>query len=76
MSWSNLKDGSVRQEEGRRRLRRLCIPRIYARVRIGFGLGRSSNNEFDWIMSGENTYPMIPGDVIKCTIPRCVMVYI
>ena len=45
------------------------IPAIYARVRLGLGLARSCNNESDWLILGENTYPMIPGDGVKCTIP-------
>ena len=31
------------------------------------GLNRSCDNESDWPIPGENTYPMIPGDAIKCT---------
>ena len=37
---------------------------------LGLGLARSCNNESDWLIPGENTYPMIPGDAILWTIPR------
>ena len=39
---------------------------------LGYGkhLARSCNNESDWLIPGENTYPMIPGDGVKRTIPR------
>ena len=33
-------------------------------------LARSSNNESDWLIPGENTRPTIPGESFKCTISR------
>ena len=47
---------------GRRRLRRLCISGIYARVSLGLGLAWSYNYLI------RKTYPMIPGDAFECTI--------
>ena len=35
---------------------------------LGLGLAQSCNNEFDWLFSGEKTYPIIPGDIMECTI--------
>ena len=40
---------------------------------IELGLARSCSNESDWLMPGGNTYPLNPGDAIKCTIPRCAV---
>ena len=34
-----------------------------------------SDNESDWLISGGNTYPMIPGSGVKCTNHRCAVVY-
>ena len=34
-----------------------------------------SDNESNWLISEENTYPMIPGDGVKCTNYHCVVLY-
>ena len=47
---------------------RLCIPAIYARVRLGLGLTRSYKNESDWLIPGENAYLMIPGDELNVRV--------
>ena len=43
---------------------------------LGKGLTRSCNYESDWLISGENTNPMIPGmelNVRFTTVPSCIV---
>ena len=67
MCKSNLNGGCVWQKEAVAR-------HIYASVSFGLHvlLIRSCNNESDWLIAGENTYPMIPGNARKCTNPYYV----
>ena len=46
-------------------------PGDYVRVCLRSGLTCLCKNESDWLISRENTCPMIPEDAVKCTItPR------
>ena len=64
MSQGNLKDEWDWREK-------VVAPPLRLRIntRFSVGLARSCNNESDWLIPGENIYPMIPRDAIECSIP-------